>query len=155
MNSNTTTLTPGATPKPDPLAPCGKLTMTIDMAALKGMDMHGLFTLYQDMTTLSGVTYGLSSSPRNDDRHAGKLLCEMAEWFDAWRDAIFNIANAAAPTDPEAAKWRAYIRLNFLASCVDELSEVAVIAAESVREMERAERDEQLAEHLGRSRNAA
>nr|WMC97928.1 hypothetical protein RAR13_04225 [Aminobacter aminovorans] len=127
------------TSQSDPLAPNGSLACSIDMTALRSMNMLELRNFRSVMHSLADVLCGLCSQPRffNDDEYngAGKLIDCILEFIGSYEQAAVNVAVATKPSDAGSAENRAWTIISFEADMADNLAEIAVLATEAIRDV--------------------
>ncbi len=123
--------------KRDPLAPCGPLACTIDMATLRIMPMAELLALRDVLHTTQDVLSGLCCQPRlnRDDNYAGSLLEGICEWLSGYEQAVVNVAAAARPATAREAKDKNWLLLGFHADMTDNLEDFAVLASTAVQDV--------------------
>lgn len=123
----------------DPQDPNGSLTFTIDMAALRRMDMTELKDFRKVMNTTADVLCGFSSQPRfsvdNTYNQAGELIDEIIDFINRYEAAAINVARAAKPATAAEAESRAWTLLGYGADMRDDLASLAVGATEAVRDV--------------------
>lgn len=139
MTNDATRATATALPA-DPLAPRGSLTCSIDMKALRKLDMKGLHDLRDVIHTMAEVLGGILCQPRfsmdDENRYngAGELLENILEFLNGYEQAAVNVATAAEPSASRDVEWRHWTILGFEADMSDDLAEFAVHAAQAVRD---------------------
>jgi len=125
----------------DPLAPRGRLSCEIDMAALRKMGMKELHDFRDVVHVIGDVLSGFTCQPRfGHEQHehrlnvAGEMLEDIAELMSGYEQAAVNVAKAATPTGSGAVEWRGWTILGFEADMSDDLAAFAVLATEAVRD---------------------
>lgn len=124
----------------DPLAPRGRLSCEINMAALRKLGMKELHDFRDVMHVLGEILAGFNCQPRfstdegNRLNGAGELMEDVAELVSGYEQAAVNVAKAAAPTGSDAVEWRAWTVLGFEADMADALADFAVTAVHAVRD---------------------
>lgn len=137
MSENTTPAPEGAS-QPDPLAPPGALSVAIDMAALRQLDMKELYDLRDAMHVLGSLACGLLCQPRfnrgNEVNGAGEVLESLLEFVNGYEEAAFNVAVAARPTAKDDVYWRGMTVLRYETRAHPDLNEFAVLAMSVARD---------------------
>ena len=125
----------------DPLAPRGSMTCSIDMNALRAItNMRDLFELRDGLHTIGDIVSAINCQPRffSEDgagnNAAGDLLTKLADFVFSYEQAVINLAKEAKPSASSDVEWRAWTLLGIEADFTDELSAVAVLATEAVRD---------------------
>jgi len=136
----------------DPLAPHGRLSCEIDMAALRKLGMKELRDFRDVMHVIGDVLTGFKCQPRFRQNGAGDLLEDIADLMSSYEQAAVNVAVAAKPTSSDAVEWRGWTILGFQADMADDLAHFAVLATEAVRNETDAKSHEQRA-RAHRSKN--
>ena len=136
----------------DPQAPNGAMTFTIDMAALRRMDMKELGNFRDATHTAAEILCGLVSQPRFGDEEArdgmneaGRLLDDFIDFLNGYEQAAVNVARAARPESATEIERRAWTLIGFEADMIDELAPLAVLAAVAVRDVAVASRERRAA----------
>jgi hypothetical protein len=125
--------------KPDPLAPRGSLTCTIDMSALRRMTMAELRALRDALHHAQGLLTAFGCQPRfaGEAKHtqntAGDIIETICEFLAGYETGVINVAKAAKPASEREAEWQNWTLLSFYADMTDDLADFAVMASEAVR----------------------
>ncbi|MGQ4272609.1 hypothetical protein [Terrihabitans sp. B22-R8] len=132
-----------------PLAPVGKLDLTIDMEGLASISMAELRVLASAVNTLVDVGSGLINQPRftnsatDRNNHAGNRLDEILDWLLTLVQAIANVADEAKPQDLREVEDRFWTVLAYEADCGDSIARIcsisgaAALAHEEAKQAER------------------
>ncbi|WP_140426958.1 hypothetical protein [Ensifer aridi] len=124
----------------DPLAPRGRTSCDIDMAALRKMGMKELRDLRNVLHTVGEVISGFCCQPRfltedrNNYNEAGNVLEDICDFLGRYEQAAVNVSVAAKPTTSSEVEWRGWTILGFEADCAEDLLPFAVKVAEAVRD---------------------
>lgn len=120
----------------DPLAPCGQLTFTIDMAAVRAMGMKEICDFRSVMNTLAEVLCGISCQPRfgtgGTYNKAGEVIDTVIDFINGYEQAAVNVARAANPSSVNDLEHRAMTLIGFEAELQGELPKIAVLASEAI-----------------------
>lgn len=124
----------------DPLAPRGRQSCEINMAALRKLGMKELHDFREVMHTVGEILAGFNCQPRfsKDEENrlngAGELMEDVAELVSGYEQAAVNVAKAATPTSSDDVEWRGWTVLGFEADMADDLADFAVVATKAVRD---------------------
>ena len=125
------------TVKPDPAI----LSISIDSARMVDMGGDARFAIYDMCTTLSSILSGFSCQPRcNGDKdgqpfnQAGKIICELNEFFDRLKTGLVDVAAATPCEDLSENHTRLFLMLMKEVSYRDEMPKCAAMAAGAVQE---------------------
>lgn len=120
------------------------LTLTVDPSALAILSPCELRIFGHALRTIHDVSNGLGCQPRfmGDDHNpspAGNLLEYLNEGFGLIAEAVYQAAKALPAVTPYDVEEKAWCILETKASWGDGLEDIAVSAAEAVRDHHRAE----------------
>lgn len=113
--------------------------LAIDLAILGKMDMRDLKNLSAVLGTARSIMLAFGCQPRFNSEAsrvhnvAGDLIDGIVEFLESYRETIVRVAMAAAPTDPEECKDRAWTIVGFEADLEDNLLDLGVMVAEENR----------------------
>lgn len=134
-----------APPIHDPACPAGWITCTIDLTALRKLNMRELWALREGIRTMFDVLSGIRCQPRFDEatrdgypNGAGILLEKLNDWLGGYEQAIANVAKEAKPKTGDEVEWRGHLLVGYLADLNDSLDEVSTMAATATRDENRA-----------------
>lgn len=97
---------------------------------LSTMDGRALLTLYDAVTAAGGALQGVFNQPRCDESNAAtRPVDNLATWLWIIQDRVAEEARARVPHDAQDASDLAWLELQYLVRCQDDLSEVAAAAA--------------------------
>jgi hypothetical protein len=123
--------------KPDPLAPRGSLTCTINLRALRALSMRDLLSLRNALHLTASVAGAVRCQPRfwaegtHNHNDAGKVLDDITEWLFNFEQAVANIAKSATPSTGDEMEYRGHLLVGFEADMQDSLGDLSVIAAQA------------------------
>ncbi|MBN8978035.1 MAG: hypothetical protein J0I08_16305 [Rhizobiales bacterium] len=123
--------------KRDPQAPCGPLTCTINLGALRALSMRDLLSLRDALHLTASVAGAIRCQPRfweegtHNHNDAGKALDDVTEWLFNYEQAIANVAKSASPSTGDEMECRGHLLVGFEADMQDDLGDLVVIAAQA------------------------
>jgi len=123
--------------KPDPLAPRGSLTCTINLKTLRCLQMRELLSLRDALHLTASIAGAIKCQPRfwEEGTHnlnsAGDILDEITEWLFNFDQAVANVAKAATPSSGDEMECRGHLLVGFEADMQDNLGDLVVIAAQA------------------------
>lgn len=127
----------------DPSSRAGRLTCSIDLAALRKLSMRELWALREGIHTMCDVLSGIRCQPRfNEEMHNGiyesnradELLGELDDWLGGYEQAIANVAEKAKPKTGDEAEWRGHLLVGYRANLNDSLAGISALAATVARD---------------------
>jgi len=126
-----------------PAMPRGNMTITVDMTRFAALSMFELFSLRRSIHEVNDHLCAILCQPKftgEDDNYnaAGMLLENVQAWIEAYEQGLVNVATAARPSNTQEAEWRAWLLLSFEAECTDDLATLGVVAAQAVKDVQRA-----------------
>lgn len=115
-------------------------SLTISAERLRSCSMRDLVDIIEMAIAVRNTIWAARDRPHFSDEKdeftpGGKVVDEMADWFEGLIDTIQECVRAAKPRTSEEAKMKTFALLTYLTPLLDDLHEVSIITATGLREI--------------------